>query len=42
MVAFNSFTCENCESEFKATDDAEAAQTSYCSPRCHTENKGLN
>jgi hypothetical protein len=34
MSDFETYSCENCGTEFKAYPDAEAAQNGYCSPKC--------
>jgi DNA-directed RNA polymerase subunit RPC12/RpoP len=36
MPEFETYTCENCGTEFKAIEDANAAENGYCSPKCDT------
>ena len=36
MSQFETYTCENCGDEFTAVEDANAAETEYCSPGCQT------
>jgi len=40
MSAFETFTCENCGTEFKAHPSANAAARELCSPRCEREAAG--
>jgi len=41
MPSFETITCEQCGSSFKALSGGNAATTGYCSPACETEGKGL-
>ncbi|GAD51492.1 hypothetical protein MBEHAL_0252 [Halarchaeum acidiphilum MH1-52-1] len=36
MSAFETYECPTRGSEFKACEDANAAETGYCSPACQT------
>jgi DNA-directed RNA polymerase subunit RPC12/RpoP len=36
-MAFDTYDCAACGSEFKAYEDSNAAATEYCSPVCHTD-----
>lgn len=40
-MAFETYECRQCGDEFKAFEDANAAQNQYCSPRCEVEGKDL-
>lgn len=42
MSNFDSYDCENCGDTFVALAGANAAENSYCSPRCEIEGKGLD
>lgn len=35
-MAFETYECQECGDEFKAYEDANAAETKYCSPDCQT------
>lgn len=40
MSDFETYTCENCNEEFKAHPSANAAAKELCSPRCEREFSG--
>lgn len=40
MSDFETLTCENCGTEFKAHPSANAARNGLCSPRCEREAAG--
>lgn len=40
-MAFDRFDCATCGSEFKASEDANAADGPYCSPVCESDGKRL-
>ena len=42
MPSFDTFTCEQCGSSFKALRSSNAAVGGYCSPACETIGKGLD
>jgi hypothetical protein len=37
MSDFETYTCKNCDGEFKAHPSANAAAKELCSPRCESE-----
>ena len=41
MSDFETVTCTECGTDFKAHPSANAAETKYCSPACETAGKGL-
>jgi hypothetical protein len=41
MSEFDTYSCENCGESFTAHPSAQAVETSYCSPQCHTASEGL-
>jgi hypothetical protein len=41
MSDFESYTCDNCDAEFKAHPSGNAAANAYCAPACETAGKGL-
>ena len=36
MPEFETYTCENCGTEFKAVESSNAAENEFCSPACET------
>jgi DNA-directed RNA polymerase subunit RPC12/RpoP len=42
MSDFDSYDCANCGKSFRALPGANAAENSYCSPRCEIEGSGLD
>ncbi|MFB6104575.1 MAG: hypothetical protein ABEJ57_05750 [Halobacteriaceae archaeon] len=41
MSGFETITCEQCGTTFLAHPGSRAADTRYCSPRCHERGAGL-
>jgi formylmethanofuran dehydrogenase subunit E len=41
MPSFETLDCDNCGEPFTAHPSAQAAQTGYCSPACHSAGEGL-
>ncbi|WP_267639651.1 hypothetical protein [Haloarchaeobius amylolyticus] len=41
MSDFETFTCSECSTDFKALPGANAAENEFCSPACETAGKGL-
>jgi len=35
-MPFETYECANCGESFAASEDSNAAETSYCSPSCQT------
>jgi DNA-directed RNA polymerase subunit RPC12/RpoP len=41
-MTMDSFECATCGDQFKAYEDATAAEGPYCSPACESEGQGLD
>jgi hypothetical protein len=40
-MSFDTYECQHCDTDFKAFEDANAAQNQFCSPSCEVEGKAL-